>query len=356
MKALFVGYTDTHLEKEEHIPLNEGIARKVVDTAVELDCDIIHAGDWFTDRKRITLDENLLPLNGIFDYAHDKGKEIDGIAGNHDKTDQTRDESYLDIYRHHPGFNLWSKGTIIAKDWGYLCFLPYYLEKEGLYGIKLASLVKQLKKIRETGKPAILITHVAVNGVQNNDGSRVENLVGKDMFKEFDLVLIGHYHNRQEVKLKNGTRIVYFGSAFQRNFGEDVDKGYIVVWEDLSIEYRKFDSPRYYTEKFILPKDKKKLKIKTIQYKKKQEDKIRFKITGSREDLLGIDTEELKRFGIEVVKETTTMLKNIKIADKGEVFKFDGDSIKKSFVEFCDENKIEGEKREYGLMKLNEYV
>jgi len=358
-KPLFAIFTDTHLEREEHIPLNEAISKEVVDFAQQNRCMAIHAGDWFTDRKRITLDENLLPLNGMFDYAKDMDVKIHGIPGNHDKTDQTRDASYLDVYRHHPGMELHDGPSIHTVKNVHYCFLPYYLEKDGTYGAKLANLTKLLKQTMETGDKAILITHIAVNGVRNNDGSQVDSGIGVNLFDAFDLVLIGHYHNRQELKRKK-THLVYIGSAFQRNFGEDADKGWAVVYDDLSIEYKKFKFPKYFKETFKLPSDSGKLKIKTRYYKKRFEKGIkqfvRFKLIGSRQELLGVDVAELKRCGIQVEKETDTMLRNIQEASEGDVFSFDENMIKREFIIFAKENSIKGDKLKFGLKMLKDHV
>lgn len=355
-----VVYTDTHLEKEEHVSLNVEIAKVLVKKSLSIGCDnIAHAGDVFTDRKRITLDENLLPFERVLDIFNENGLSLNVISGNHDKTSQVVCESYLDIYRHHPGIILHREPSISIKGRFAFYYVPYFLEKDGTYSSKLESRLNEIKKLRDKGIKVILITHVAVNGVLNNDGSAVEGSIEQNSFKMFDLVIVGHYHNRQVLQRNGKDWIVYIGSAFQRDFGEDDLKGFAVIYEDLSIEYHTFDSPKYVVKKFILPKDEAKLKSATILYKekiKKSQMFVRFKIIGERKDLVGVDTEYYKSIGIDIQKETGTMLRNINLAEEGEVFNFDKSSIKKGFIEFCKENSITGEKMNFGLKRMMRHV
>lgn len=362
-KAIAIVYTDTHLEKEEHIDLNIGVVNSITRKAAELDEEEImfcHAGDVFTDRRKITLDENLLPFNDILDSFNKYNITLNVIPGNHDKSSQIRDESYLDIYKHHPAMELHKTPTVTRRGKFLFCFLPYYLEKDGTYNKKLESISRQLSRLKREDDKVILITHVAINGVMNNDGSRVEGNVEFSHFSQFDLVLVGHYHDRQEFK-KGGTRIVYIGSAYQRNFGENSDKGFAIIYDDLSVEYVKTKFPHYYKESFILPQDYKKMKIKIIHYQKRFERGetdffVRFVVKGEREDLIKVDVDSLKKYRISVVKETNTMLKNIENADKGEVYVYTNSKIRESFADFCKENKISKNKVSFGMKKLEKYV
>jgi DNA repair exonuclease SbcCD nuclease subunit len=62
-----------------------------------------------------------------------------------------------------------------------------------------------------------------------------------DLFNEhFDLVIIGHYHNAQQVDIFN-----YIGSSFPHNFGEDNNKGICLLYDDLSLEIIDYHFKRY---------------------------------------------------------------------------------------------------------------
>ena len=56
----------------------------------------------------------------------------------------------------------------------------------------------------------------------NNDGSSVESSIRPSLFKDWGLVLSGHYHDYQELS----DNVVHLGSLTQNNFGEDENKGF----------------------------------------------------------------------------------------------------------------------------------
>jgi len=166
------------------------------------------------------------------------------IGGNHDKVSYVSEDSYLDAYSGWNQFFLIKDYfTINVSEHGLrFHFIPYFDEKL-TYGSYLAQAGTNL----DLTKKNILFTHIAISGVKNNDGSRVENNLTKNSFKDFHRVVVGHYHNRQAFD-----NILYTGSAYQANFGEDHQKGCSVVFSDGSIEFLKLDFPEYKTQKFTI--------------------------------------------------------------------------------------------------------
>ena len=57
-----------------------------------------------------------------------------------------------------------------------------------------------------------------------------ENGIDTNVFKECDCVMAGHIHKFQEIK-KNGVPIVYAGSLFQQDSGENTTGHGFVIWD-----------------------------------------------------------------------------------------------------------------------------
>lgn len=264
--------TDTHLD-EDTIEVNF----KVWTQALEL-CDrlglkvLFHLGDIFTSRKgqpEIVLNA----FRAIVNVATEMGIKIVCIAGNHDKTDYTRETSFIDPFESDTLRVVSPIGSITVAGSHSFHMLPYFDEK-----LTYATYFSQLELKPNTIN--ILLTHVAIDGIRNNGGTKVENDLKQEMFDEFDLVLVGHYHNRQIVGSKD--HIVYMGSAYAANYGEDNEKGAVIVYSDASYDFYDFVFPRYETLKI----SSKKLTAKFIKEFKKSvgENNVRIEIEDELEE------------------------------------------------------------------------
>ena len=81
--------------------------------------------------------------------------------------------------------------------------------------------------------------HGDIVGSVTDIGYTSEKGVDTDIFEECDCVMAGHIHKHQTIK-KNGVPIVYAGSVFQRDFGENITGHGFVSWtfDGDSIEYK----------------------------------------------------------------------------------------------------------------------
>lgn len=325
--ALFI--TDTHLS-EHSIETNFSVFEQAINKCLELGINtIFHGGDIFTSRKG----QPEIVLNAfkfILDQAATKGINIIAIGGNHDKTDYTSESSYLDAFTSHPALNVMSPYGVIENEGLLIHFLPYY-DEDLIYSeyLKLIEFPAQYKHV--------LITHVAINGIKNNGGTEVSNELGSDLFSKFDLVLVGHYHNRQILG-----NIVYTGSTHQANFGEDEYKGYTLIYSDASYEFGEFNTPKFITME-LNAEDVNSGIVKKFKLAENN-NRIRLRICGeypeSKQDLL----LELQQSGIKVekVKEDYAPIDVI----QSETVQITSNDILHSYDEWAKENKIE--KSEYG--------
>lgn len=337
--------TDTHLDKD-NINRVLNVLFQSVDLAVELGVKKIDfLGDAFTNRTGQGL-MVLLAMDYWIGYAKAKGVDIYAISGNHDKTDQESLDSYLDVFKSHSNFHLFRKETITIDTNNMAhCYLPYFKEN-GSYPKRLLKLIGKLKK--SSFKKAYLYTHIAVDGVVNNDGSKVKNGLKKELFGIFHKVFVGHYHNTSKI----GDNIYYIGSSLPHNFGEDNEKGFTILYSDGSHELFLSNFDKFIPLKIDLGiTTKKQIEALKERYKDSNNN-VRIVFTGTKEQLESININELREVGIDVKKTTTDATRAIEAAANGEVIEFDKKEIMKGFGEFCRNNDVPNTKRTVGLKLL----
>lgn len=336
---------DPHLSKD-----NVAVVRDLFDQtfalAEEIGCKIvILGGDVFTSRSAQPL-EVLDTWRAITEEANDRGLEIVAIPGNHDKTDADSDRSYLSVC---PG-----KATVVSQasefEYGGVSFvlIPYYGDSKWLEE-KLA--VDNGLERRKFDGPRFMITHVAVEGVRNNDGTQVESDIRPDMFRNYDAVFVGHYHNASQV----GDKVYYLGSMYQGNFGENVnDKGVTIVYDDGTWEHVALNFPKYVRET-VEATDFASLKNILDKYSGETVDRVRIVVTGQKADCEKLNTSQFSAAGIEIKFQPDEMVAAMNSADEADkITVFQKSSIVKQFLEFCKERDIRGERMKEGLAMLKE--
>lgn len=342
MEKLAIVLTDTHL-KEKNIEINKSIYSQAIKLAKEngLKC-VYHGGDIFDSRKAQPLIIQK-SFEDILDMFLEENIELIAIPGNHDKSDYTSKHSFLDAFRHHPAFNLITEyDNHVLSDKIDLCLIPFFDEKL-VYSDYLKLGIKTLTK----NKKNILLTHIAINGVKNNDGSVVEHSLDSKMFNNFEKVICGHYHNNS---LVNGN-VYYIGSAFQHNYGEDENKGFTFINKDGSLEFVRSEFPEY--KKILIDisdfttKDKKQL----LSQLKNNSENIRVVFKGSYEELQSINKSEFSDIGIDVKLEPNEIQEGIIEAFNNEVISFDKKSIISEFEEYCEINNIKNKQQGLNYLK-----
>ena len=295
-KPYAIWLTDLHLELD-----TIEIVKSIMNQAI-LACGvagvkvIILGGDIFDSRKGQPQDV----LNAWLDILDDcqaKSIMVYCIPGNHDKTDYSKDKSFLDVYNTHSAFTLYSHETTLITSDVTIHFLPYY--HEDIY-------IERLKNI-EAVSDGILITHIGVDGAMANGNFAIESELKGNLFDKFDYVYIGHYHNRHELS----SNIIYTGSCYPRNFGEDNNKGLGILMSDGSMDHAILDFPKYLSESMD------KVTLKTAQglvEGKRTEDHLRV----IAKEIEPEAKELLKFHGIKTIIETSVEI--IKVSPSAKVF------------------------------------
>lgn len=333
--------TDLHLDIN-NIEIVRKIVHQSIDIAKQLQLTTLFVGgDVFTSRKSQFL-AVLLAWNDILDYAQQQGIYIVAIPGNHDKADYTSKESYLDIYQEHENFELVRDYRSFELGKYTLHLVPFFDEA--------STYTNYLKLAKPKGDYDILLTHIAVNGVRNNDGSQVEQGIGKSSFSKYFKVLVGHYHDIQQV----GKNIHYIGSIRQKDYGEDDQKGFTVVYDDGSHELMVSEFDKFVTIKVDLDTtDIKQLNVLKKHYADSQ-DHIRFKFTGSKEKVTALDKSTFDALGIDVKCEYKDVEINLSYEQAKAFTGFDSSKIKSEWSEFCQQN--DDIDQQQGLQLLNEIL
>lgn len=334
--------TDKHLKEQNAEELLD-LAEQEIELALKLGVDVVFwLGDIF-DSRVSQRQELLTCLDVMLDMYSEAELDLICIPGNHDKTDYTADDSFLTPYRHHPGFFLKEEPILTSGRFGnktieFAC-MPFYAQDVWL------------EKFKELPKPktkaSILFSHTAVQGSINNDGQKVNSKIQLKLFKDYGKVFLGHYHDAQQP----GSNVFHLPSTRQNNFGEDENKGFTVLYDDLSFELVKSRFKPYRNIKVdaasITPEE-----LKALAKTDTNEANVRVTLCGDQQAVKSIDKKVFQKAGI-VVKTKYSEVE----AEEGEVAEvlqeLSGSDIITKFKTFCEEK---GYNYDDGLLILKQVI
>lgn len=347
VNPIFILLNDIHIDKSNG-KLVKDVFQQTIDLAVQKDIDyIIIGGDVFTNRSGQPLG-CLSVFQDIIDMAERYKKFIIAIPGNHDKTDPNDVLSYIDIYRGNKYLQVKREGCASIIGGCSVAFVPYYgddkWQSEFDRALEIVELQYQDGDV-DGDSPRFLITHVAIDGVRNNDGSEVVSDLKPSMFDFFTKVFVGHYHNASKI----GKNVYYTGSAYQNNFGENItDKGCTIVYDDGHIEFVPLRFPKY-IKHVIDVNDSETIRNLIEKYDGEKYDHIRFIIQGKKVDASKVDLNYIESKGIQCQFESVEEKEAIDNSVDEDALNYDKRSITKDFLKFCSENEIKGKHMKYGL-------
>lgn len=320
--------TDTHLS-EANAEVVKAIFRQAIIDAKKLGFkEVYHLGDIFHSRKGQP-QEVLSVFDDILDEFESEGIVLIVIPGNHDRADYSSWKSFLKSYKKHPGIHLVTHFEIfkLSKDVE-LLMIPFF--EDELY---LEILKEGIQAGKSKGK-LVLGTHIGIEGAVMNNMTPVQSTITPNHFKEFDTVLVGHYHDAQEI---SEGKIKYIGASLQHNFGESSNKGLTLLYDDLSIETISLQFPQYLSFEVnvndVTIKD-----IEEIKKEKQQSgDFIRIILTGKESDIKSFNRQELLNAGIKVeMREDKIDRQEL----ESRIEPFDASSLSHEFEVFCTKNEL----------------
>jgi len=183
---------------------------------------IFNLGDLF--HNKLTLSPESIMITRWFFSELSKICKVVSIVGNHDinLTNLDRPNSVEAVLE---GIE---NQIILAKS--------QYVELEDGLAVGVFSILEQKetwpKTLSEKNKKNninIALYHGAVNLSHDDSGFAIDNSIdSNEYFKDYDFVMCGDIHKAEQ--LDNEGRIWMTGNMIQQNFGESLDKGYL-VWE-----------------------------------------------------------------------------------------------------------------------------
>lgn len=340
VKPIAIISTDWHL-KPDNCDLITNLLQDELELAKKIGVSThIWLGDIFD--SRISQKECVLNTFGnILDSYHNNKQTMIAIPGNHDKTDYTSKNSFLDPYKHYPSFSLIRSAEVLSIKNIAMLFIPFFAEKEW---------IEEFEKVNK--KANILFTHMAFSGSRNNDGTEVESKLTPSMLKKYKYVYGGHYHDPQQIT----SSIFHLGSLCQNNFGEDDKKGFYVLYEDCSVELVK--SERSSFRKIVVDLDTMspdEIEERIVLFhasKKNDDDRIRIEVTGTQDKVSAFDKSKYSSMGIDVKPKIKEIEEVIDAEEKvTEIKVLTKTDIMERFALFCKDKKYNADEASDILQK-----
>ena len=336
--------TDWHLDTDNQDKVKRIIQHKINYAKEKNIKHIFGLGDFFEDRKAQPL-VNLKGFEDILNLFQENKLKLIGIPGNHDKVSYLSEDSYLDQFKYHPGFKLIKEPTGIDLTPNLtMVLIPYFLETDTENGY-LKYLNQSLEYLKNKGQRKYFLgTHIGINGFLNNKKISSDKGLNQESFKIFDKLFIGHFHDRNKH---------YIGSLMPKNFGEDNNKGFITFTESGKIKYIDSYFPSFITHKINLSEHFNYENVLTqIKKDKFNKNYVRVELIGTKSEIEGFDTKDLKEVGVKIEEKRKEIEDGILQVSQGNFISFDEKIIMEEFEIFVKEKGLNKEKIKYGREKL----
>lgn len=321
---LLVLSTDWHLKKSNL----EEIKKLVFDQcqlALKLHLNQIYClGDVFDSRisQRV---EILAGFLEILEVCREYKIYLYCIPGNHDKTDYQSEMSFLAPFRNHPNLNLIENYRYFPTidDDCMVHMIPYFDENK---------CYKNFLNLTELGDSKnVLLSHIAITGSRNNDGSLQENELNPEVFDQFDAIFLGHYHNYQTIG-----NVVHIPSIKQHNYGENPNKGYTIVYNDLSYKILHSNFKKYTKHVINVEEVTVKEIYQQIDNLKDSDDHNQVVFVGDRNKIKKLELSQFNSTGINI-KFESSVITTSQQEYVSDATQFTANDIEKSFIAFCSE-------------------
>jgi len=328
-------YNDIHLKTGNELDTIRSI-KHMIKYAVKNKIDtLIMAGDLF-DSRSFQRQSVLHTCDSIISMCEEAGLTSYWFPGNHDKSIYKSEDSFLDIYRHHPNIIFNKVESRIELGGVGITLIPFFSDD---------ILVPMLEKAKPND---VLISHFEMKGSTNLGHVIEHSNITRKLLKKFKKTYLGHFHNHHEITKD----IVHLPSLRPQNFGEDNVKGFSVLYDDLSYELVQGDFRKYHKISIDVETVDTADIQKLINEHSNSEDSVRIEFTGPESKLKSLDKGMFVDTGIDI------QLKFEKIFDVENIVypkvskTHNKSSIKENLEDFCKEK---GYDLKLGLKLLNKF-
>jgi exonuclease SbcD len=336
MKPIFIIFNDAHLKAGNEEATIHSV-RMMVDYAILNNIKtIVFAGDLFHSRSN-QKESVLQACDKIFEIIYEAGMLFYVFPGNHDKTSYFNYTSFLDVYRFHPGVRFTDRLLNVNIEGVSVTLLPFFDDS------------MLVPMIEEAEGSDILISHFEMKGSSHLGKVSEKGNITRRTLKKWKKTYLGHYHNTHEIT----ENIVHLPSLRQQDFGEDSNKGFSVIYKDLSYEIIKGSFVEF--KKITLDVDTlTSIEIKQlIKDHSSSKDTIRFELVGEESKLKALNKEQFKGTGIDVKVKYEKKFQDSEIVAPKLIQKFDLGQVVLTFKSFCEEK---GYNHEIGFKYLNNFL
>ena len=284
-------------------------------------------GDFFDQRQGLT-EPVLNSAKNFFKKLKESCANIPifVIPGNHDKFVESDIPNYLQVYSQY--FELFSEVNLAFYNNREFFFFPYFEGK--IFEEQINKLEENLIRCKKEGRENVLCAHYMY-----------EQLPEK-ITKYCDKIFLGHNHEKE-----NFPKGEYIGSCIQRNFEEDNQKGYTLLYDDLSTEQIIFEDREFVSFNFNLSvKTEQELKDFVLKFKREYPNKhLRIVIEGFDKDISQIQMW-LKEQEVSFKNKIDNLLKaqDTTLNLKSKISK---EEFRQKFEEFCQLESIDTPTKNY---------
>lgn len=335
-KPIAIIFNDAHLKtgnEADVIRSCRHLIKHAVDNKIT---NVIFAGDLF-DSRSFQRQSVLQALDLILNEMNEAGLTLYMFPGNHDKTIYASYDSFLDVYRHYPGVIFNRELSVVDIEGVSITLLPFFSDD---------MLIPMLEEAQKTD---VLISHFEMAGSTHLGKISEKSSINKKLLSKFTKTYLGHYHNWHEITKD----IVHLPSLRQSNFGEDDNKGFSILYSDLSYKIINGDFKKF--KKVVIDINKTtSIKISELISKyRDSQDTIRFEFIGDESKLKALDKGQFKGTGIDI-KLKYDVTYDIKDQEAPTVIENYGeDQVRDAFKVFCNEK---GYNYQEGIILLDEFL
>jgi exonuclease SbcD len=298
---------------------------------------IIIGGDLWESRSGQTL-STLSAVRDALMQAKQEGIDVYIAEGNHCKVDQEATIGYSHIFSEYPGVTVVDEALMLTHVDNVALTVMSYFPENGSFVERYESIAKEI----DPNCYNILYIHQGINGALSTSS---DSELPATMFKAFDKVLVGHYHDRCKIP---GTNVEYIGASRQHNFGEDEMKGYTIVYSDGSTQFIQNEVNQRYLVITVQANQ-----LDTLPTLTESNVKVKLKVECAPEEAKSINRNALINAGYAKVEIASKEVMLTQSADGTGSFdsKFDIAGIKEEYKSFCTQKEIDNV--QLGLNYLN---
>lgn len=329
-------FNDAHLKTGNEADVIRSVKHLIKEAKALSITDLIFAGDLF-DSRSFQRQSVLQAFDQILEMIEKAGMTLYLFPGNHDKTVYASYDSFLDIYKHYPCVVFNRELSVIELEGVSITLLPFFSDD---------MLIPMLEEAEGTD---ILISHFEMAGSTHLGKISEKSSINKKLLSKFTKTYLGHYHNHHEITKD----IVHLPSLRQSNFGEDDNKGFSVLYKDLSYEIINGDFKKY--KKVVVDANKTSAKdiSELINKYRDSSDSIRFEFIGDESKLKAIDKSQFKGSGIDIKLKFDVNYEIKEIETPTVIEHYGKDQVKDAFKVFCNDK---GYDYQEGIVLLDKFL